>query len=183
MNTLRNLAVTAVAVAALAVTGCSASNVVTKSSDLPPAPVTSSAPAPTKTTAPAATFGDKVTFPSGVSVVVTAASTPADKYAIGAVDGKIVVVKIAITNGSAKSVSGFLPSIPKVSYGAQGVQADRAMDIQVADTKLVSTVQPGETQTALYTAGVPVAEFGTVRVEVPSPNIGEDPAIVKGPIK
>ena len=167
--------------AALAMTGCSGQTV-----SAPPQASQAAATTPSAAAKPASTeaaFGGTVTYDKGVSVSVTAAAVPASQYAAGAVEGKIVVVTLKITNGSSEAFNGALMSVPKVTYGADGVAAPTAVD-SGHTMALASTINPGETQTATSTYGIPSAAYGTVRVEVTGPNAFSDkPAIFKGAVQ
>jgi hypothetical protein len=133
--------------------------------------------APTQGTVSA--YGGAVTFPGGVKVTVAKpAVVPGGQYAYGAVEGKITVLTITVTNGSDQPVNAGLMSVPKVTYGASGAAAQIASNESIGSSVL-STIMPGETQTAKVGYGVPPAEVGTVRVEVMAPNIGDLPAIFK----
>lgn len=164
-----------------ALTGCSSGdNTVSPQGDGAKAPDTAATATPTNAQAK---FGDKVTFPDGVSVVVTGKSQAAGQYASGAIDGKITVFSIAVTNGSKKDLNAALMSVPKVTYGAGGTVAMTAAD-GAASMTVLSTIQPGETQTATAAYGIPTKELGNVRVEITGPNTFTDkPAIIKGAIK
>lgn len=175
------------AAALAALTGCGAGSSNTIASAAPAAPAAAAAPA---TTTPAATpgsatFGQSVTFPSGVSVTVTPDVETASPNAAGAIDGKIVYFNIKITNGSKASINGSLSSYPSVSYGAAGTDATSGVDMGAKGgaSSWVRTVLPGETKTAREGYGIPAKDFGDVRVEISSPDIADDPAIFKGSVK
>jgi hypothetical protein len=184
----RTAALAATAVFAAALAGCSGtSNAVSQ----PPAPAaTSAAPAPAA--APASTpaqdvaaFGGAVTFPEGVKVTVSQpTAVKAAEFAAGAVEGKIVVLNLSVTNGSGKPLDGTMLSYPKVSYGASGAQAQNAFDSSAGlGAGMLSTILPGETQTVKLGFGIPAAGFSAVRVEVSGPSFDDQPAVFKGAVK
>lgn len=199
-NKIAALAATAVLAAALA--GCSgASNTVTAPTTQPPAPAASSAPsadpwaswAASNDPAPASTpaaqdvaaFGGAVTFPEGVKVTVSQPhAVKAAEFAAGAVEGKIVVLTLSVTNGSAKPLDGSLMSYVKMNYGASGAQAENAFDSSAGlGAGMLSTILPGETQSVKLGFGVPAAGYGAVRVEVSGPSFDDQPAVFKGAVK
>ncbi|PNH86079.1 hypothetical protein [Arthrobacter sp. AFG20] len=148
----------------------------------------SSAAAVETTAAPAAktsgTFADTITFPSGVSVKVKPAVVTAGQYASGAVEGKIVTFDITVKNGSKEDLNAALMSVPKVTYGADGTAAQIASDFEAKiGGSVLSTVLPGETQTAKVGYGIPAASFKDVRVEIMAPSFSDKPAIFKGAVK
>lgn len=145
------------------------------------APATTSAPAPQQYTAD---FGGSVTFTDGVKVSVSQPKAlPATETAAGAVEGKVVAITITVTNGSKAPVNGSLVGFPKFSYGADNVEAQTVYDAgqHIGDSHL-STILPGETQTATVGFGVPAAGYGAVRVEVRPVNFTDQPAIFKGAV-
>lgn len=173
-------AIAAFAIAALTGCGDNTSNTI---ANAPAAAAASGTTAPDATPG-AAKFGQKVTFPSGVSVTVTPKVQTSGQYASGAVEGKIVYFAIKITNGSKAPIDGFLISMPDVTYGATGIEAKTALDFEAkSGSSTVKTVLPGETQTAQAGFGIPSKEFGNVRVEVRSADMSEQPAIFKGSVK
>jgi hypothetical protein len=182
------ISVTIAALSIAALTGCgSEASSNTISSTTAAAPVAAAAPASSApaSTPGAAKFGQTVTFPSGVSVTVTPEVHTASESAAGAIDGKIVYFNVKIHNGSKASINGSLSSSPTVSYGADGTEASSGVDLGTkgGDTGWVRTLLPGETKTARSGVGIPVKDFGDVRVEVSSPDMADDPAIFKGSIK
>lgn len=174
---MKRLATTIFFAGMLALTGCSTTPPsVSKATD-EPASVGAATPAASRV----ATFGDTVTYSNGVAVTVTAKTIDAGQYAYGAIDGKITVVSIAITNGSKEEINGALMSLPNVSYGETGKKADIATDTSVK-FDVASTILAGETKTVQSGHGIPVAELANVRVEVNAPDFKEKAAIFKGAV-
>lgn len=168
------------AVLAGSLAACSGGNTIA-----PPPPATQAAAA---TSAPAkqdtAAFGGSVTFTDGVKVSVSQpTAVPASATAYGAVEGKVVVVTLTVTNGSKDPVNASLLGFPKFSYGTDNVQAVNVTDVEqhIGDGAL-STVLPGETQTVKIGYGVPASGYGAVRVEVQPLSYTEQPAIFKGAV-
>lgn len=144
-----------------------------------PAPNQTQAQPPAQTPGTVAAFGGALTFPGGVKVSVAKPEVvPGGQYAYGAVAGKITVLTITVTNGSDQPVNASLMSVPKVTYGAKGTQAAIASN-EVIGSSVLTTILPGETQSAKVGYGVPPAEVATLRVEVMSPNIADLPAVFK----
>jgi hypothetical protein len=130
------------------------------------------------------TFADTITFPSGVSVKVKPSVVTAGQYASGAVEGKIVTFDISVKNGSKEDLNAALMSVPKVTYGGEGTTAQIASDFEAKiGGSMLSTILPGETQTAKVGYGIPAAGFKDVRVEIMAPSFSDKPAIFKGAVK
>lgn len=166
--------------AALALTGCStaASNTVEKAG-------TTAAPAAAPATTPppsVAAFGDSVKFPEGISVTTKATIQAAGPYASGAVEGKIVVVEVSVTNNSTEPFNAALTAYPKVTYGAKGDPAQHAFDGDKTGGN-IGNLLPGETQTATQGYGIPAAGLSDLRVEFNGPKFGDNPAVFKGAVK
>lgn len=166
--------------AALALTGCAVSmpNDIQKAGTTSP-PVT----APTAAAAPyIAAFGDTVKFPEGIAVTAKATLQTAGQYAAGAVEGKIVVVEVSVTNNSAEPFNAALTGYPKVTYGAKGLPADIAADGDKTSGN-IGNLLPGETQTATNGYGIPAAGLSDIRIEFNGPKFGDSPAVFKGAVK
>ncbi len=184
----------AAAVAIAALSGCAGSNTVTPGPTTlptgagPTAPPTGAGPEPTQTpqVKTSGAFGDTITFPSAIAVRVTPGrAIPASQTGMGAVEGKIVVFDVVVTNGGTEPINASMMGSPKVSYGAQGIQAQSAFDSQALGGYggSFSTILPGETQTVSVAYGIPTAGFGDVRMEVNSANYSDPPAIFKGAVQ
>lgn len=162
--------------------GCSGNTV-----EAPTQAPSQEAPAPAQPAAPeapkqdtVATFGGTVTFPDGVKVSVSQPKlVPAGQFAFGDVEGQIAVITVTVTNGSSQPINASLMGYPRVTYGAAGVQAETANSDKVGIGSL-STILPGETQSAERGYGVPPAELASVRVEVSGPSFSDFPAVFKG---
>jgi len=128
-----------------------------------------------------AIFGDKAIFKDGVEISVNAPSlVTAGQYASGAVEGKIAIFEVTVTNGSSSEVDGALMSWPEITYGASGKKAGKATDlVEKIGLEFFSTILPGEKQTIKVGAGIPPAEIGTARIEVKGPSFSDKPAIFK----
>lgn len=161
------LSVSALALAAGSLTACSEeSNTAKPGPDNPaitPTPaqeMSTDAPAPTTATPTAkisGAFGDMITFPSGVAVKaaqpVTVTAAP---NAAGAVQGKIVTIDVAVTNGSKELINDANMGAPKVIYGAQGTADQNAVDAQAGiGMATFSGIRPGETRTVKPGSGHP----------------------------
>ena len=145
--------------------------------EAPPSQAQEQPAAPTQGTV--AAFGGALTFPGGVKVSVAKPEVvPGGQFAFGAVQGKITLITITVTNGSDQPVNAAMMSLPRVTYGAKGTQAANANNDKVG-AKMMSTILPGETQSAQVGYGVPPAEVASLRVEVDSPNFGDQPAVFK----
>ncbi|MDT0169448.1 hypothetical protein [Pseudarthrobacter sp. BRE9] len=178
----------AAAVAIGSLSACGGSNTVTPGLSTPPA---AAGPEPTQTTAtqtPRAktvgAFGDTITYPSAIAVKVSPGRVvPSSQTGMGAIEGKIVVFDLAVTNGGTEAVEGSMMGRPKVSYSAQGIEAQSAYDFALGNSGgSLSTILPGETQTVTVAYGIPTASFGDVRMEVHSANYSDPPAIFKGAV-
>jgi len=144
-----------------------------------PAPSQSQAQPAAPTQGTSSAFGGAVTFPGGVKVSVSKPElVPGGQYAYGAVEGKITTFTITVTNGSDQPINGGLMGFPQVTYGAKGTKASNANNESIG-ANFLSTILPGETQSAKVGYGVPPAELATVRVEVMGPNIADLPAVFK----
>ena len=189
MNRKLALTVSALALAAGSLTACGEeSNTATPGPDNPAATPTpaqemsTDAPAPTTATPTAKTsaaFGDTITFPSGVAVKaeqpVTVTAAP---NAAGAVQGKIVIIDVAVTNGSKELIND-------ANMGAQGTAAQNAVDAQAGiGMATFSGIRPGETRTVKLGYGIPEAGLADVQMKVQAPNFDvASPAIFKGAVK
>lgn len=191
----RKLALSSACLAlAVGVTACQGEpNTITEGGDTPTAQAEATSVTPTPTVTPPATptptvklsgaFGDTITFPSGVAVKVSQpVAVAADQYAYNAVEGRIVVVEIAVTNGSKEPLDGSLMGYPTVRYSAKGIEARSANDATIGSDSF-STILPGETQTVKEGYGIPAAGFADVRVEIRGPSLEDRPAIFKGAVK
>jgi len=144
-----------------------------------PAPNQSQAEPAAPTQGTVAAFGGALTFPSRVKVSVAKPQViPGGQYAYGAIEGKITVLTITVTNGSDQPVNATLMGVPKVTYGSNGASASIASN-EAVGSSVLSTILPGETQSVKVGYGVPPAQVATVRVEVMSPNIADLPAVFK----
>lgn len=171
-KTIAALAASVVLAASLA--ACSGNTV-----EAPPAPDQTQAQPAAPTQGTVAAFGGALTFPGGVKVSVSKPQVvPGGQFAIGAVGGKITLFTITVTNNSDQPVNAALMSLPRVTYGAKGTQAANANNESVG-AKMMSTILPGETQSAQVGYGVPPAELATVRVEVTGPSFSDLPAVFK----
>lgn len=180
----------AAAVAIGSLSACGGSNTVTPGPTTLP---TGAGPEPTQTTATptpqaktSGAFGDTITFPSAIAVRVSSGKVvPASESGLGAVEGKIVVFDVAVTNVGTEPINASMMGTPKVSYGAQGIQAESVYDSAALGGSggNFSTILPGETQTVAEAYGIPSASFGDVRMEVSSPNYSDPPAIFKGAVQ
>ena len=183
-----NILFVAAAVAIGSLSACQGSNTVTPGPSTPPA---AAGPEPTQTTAtptPRAktvgAFGDTITYPSAIAVKVSPGRVvPSSQTGMGAIEGKIVVFDLAVTNGGTEPIEGSMMGRPKVSYSAQGIEAQSAYDFALGNSGgSLSTILPGETQTVTVAYGIPTASFGDVRMEVHSANYSDPPAIFKGAV-
>jgi hypothetical protein len=184
-----NILFVAAAVAIGSLSACEGSNTVTPGPSTPPA---AAGPEPTRTTATPApraktvgAFGDTITYPSAIAVKVSPGRVvPASQTGMGAVEGKIVVFDLAVTNGGAEPIEGSMMGRPKVSYSAAGIEAQWAYDFGALGNSggSLSTILPGETQTVTVAYGIPTASFDNVRMEVHSANYSDPPAIFKGAV-
>jgi hypothetical protein len=128
-------------------------------------------------------FGDTITYPSAIAVKVSPGRVvPSSQTGMGAIEGKIVVFNLAVTNGGTEPIEGSMMGRPKVSYSAEGIEAQSAFDFGALGNSggSLSTILPGETQTVTVAYGIPTASFGNVRMEVRSANYSDPPAIFKG---
>lgn len=138
------------------------------------------APSATPKSDGSAKFGGAVTFPNKVKVSVSQPkAVPAGQYAFGAVQGKITVFTITVTNGSDQPVNGALMGVPRVTYGASGTQAKLATNETIGG-EFLGNILPGEKQSVQVGYGVPPAEVASMRVEVMSANLADTPAVFKG---
>lgn len=174
MKTITTLA--AILLAA-SLTACSAPTITPGNT---PATVKHAAAAATQTTPGAARFGDTATFADGLKAVVTAHTIKAGQYAIGAKNGRIVVVTIKLNNPTKETINAGLV-IPQVTYGTDGAAAEPAED-QTIPVSSTGNLLPGETRTTQEGFGVPTTGLNTVRVELGSPDMS-DPAVFKGAVK
>ncbi len=160
----------------LALSGCAfqPTNAVEKASAPPPA-----TPVPSFQVA---AFGDTVKFPGGVALTAKASVQPAGPYAAGAVEGRIVIVEVTVTNNSTTPFNAALVAYPKVTYGAKGFPAENAVDGDKTSGS-IGNLLPGEAQTATSGYGIPSAGLADVRIEFSGPSHGDDPAIFKGAVK
>ena len=113
-------------------------------------------------------------------VAVTAAGNAA-----GAVEGKIVTIEVAVTNGSKQPINDAIMGAPEVTYGAEGTAAANAVDAQAGiGMATFSGIRPGETRTVKLGYGIPAAGFADVRMVVQPPNFDAAPPVIfKGAIK
>ncbi|MGM9472500.1 hypothetical protein ACS5PJ_10895 [Pseudarthrobacter sp. YS3] len=123
-----------------------------------------STPSPTPTDNRMAAFGQTATFPDGVAIKVDfsgwVAATPA---ASGAVEGRIATFTVTVTNGSKKEWAGTLMGIPDVRVGPSLTPAEIAID--EGTDHFLTTVMPGESQSAKLGYGITAADSGQVRLE------------------
>jgi hypothetical protein len=174
-------AATVAVLASLAFTGCASTGNTVSAPDDTSAPSSS---ASTEASGPVS-FGSTVTFPSGVTVSVAQPTIgAASATAYGAVEGQIVSIVLTVTNGSEQPLEAGLMGYPTVRYGEEGKQAETATDVELGiGVSSLSTVLPGETQTATVGYGIPAAGRGNVRVEVTAPNFTDADAIFSGAIE
>ncbi|MBX7442905.1 MULTISPECIES: DUF4352 domain-containing protein [unclassified Arthrobacter] len=185
-STARSIVVTAATLTLGSLAGCDGgSNTITPGAEGAPATKSAAPPAPNAEVKLSGSFGDTITFPSGVAVkVAPPAAVPAPQYSAGGVEGKIVTFDLSVTNGGTEPINAGLMGFPKVSYGASGTQAQNATDIQSGiGASSLSTILPGETQSVKLGFGIPAAEFGNVRMEVSGPTFSDKPAIFKGTVR
>lgn len=171
-------------IAAAGLAGC-AGNTVT------PAPSAShaSAPAPTATpsatpTAKQATWGDKVTFPGGVSITAAYDGTvAASESAANATTGRVATWSVTVTNGSGQPVNGGLISSPTATYGAQGQQVQQVFDTEQGIGGFMTTINPGESQTVKIGFSIPPEGASLVRLEFQPLSYTDAPAVFKGAVQ
>lgn len=164
-------------IAALALTACAGPTITpaTPAAHKPAAAVAAQ-------TSGAAKLGDTTTFSDGIKATVTAHTIKAGQYAYGAVDGRILVVTVKLTNTSHTAINAVMTSVPTVTVGANGTPAGTASDPAVK-VGTIGDLLPGETQTAETGYGVAPADLGSVRVSVADPDLAGDPAVFKGAVR
>ena len=184
-----NILFIAAAVAVGPLSACEGSNTVSPGPATPPAVAGPEPAHPTATPAPRAktvgAFGDTITYPSAIAVKVSPGRVvPSSQTGMGAVEGKIVVFDVAVTNGGTEPIEGSMMGRPEVRYSTEGIEAQPAYDFGALGNSggSFSTILPGETQTVTVAYGIPTAGFGNVRMEVHSADYSDPPAIFKGAV-
>jgi hypothetical protein len=187
-NRRRHALAAAVLFAAVGLAGCSGNTVTpppnTISTGTAAAPAPAAAAKPSPTASGDAAFGSTVTFPEGVTLTVTYSGTvPATPGAAGAVNGRIAVFTVAVTNGSKQPVMGALMSYPTATFGAAGQHATAAFDAGQGIGEPLTTINPGESQTIKVGFNFPVTAPAPARLEFTPPSYAETPAIFKGTVQ
>jgi hypothetical protein len=137
-------------------------------------------PSPNATGALVAEFGQTATYPDGVAVKLDFLGwRPATETTDGAVDGRIALFNISVTNNSPTEIEGALLSFPQLRAGPNNTRILIAADAD-ALPGVMSTILPGESQQALAVYGIPADVAGDVRVEFPSLKFVDPPIIFKG---
>ncbi|MBJ2120848.1 hypothetical protein I6N91_07630 [Arthrobacter sp. MSA 4-2] len=132
-----------------------------------------------------AAFGDTVTFEGDVEVTVESRGfQSASGSAPGAVEGRYAVFEITVVNNGQEEVDGGLMNLPTVRAGDAGTAVQPVVD---SDTgiggELLSTIPPGDTQTAQFAYGIAAADADIIQMEIADPTgTGED-AIYQGAIE
>lgn len=181
MTKLSATAILLLALVVTALTGCTTPTTTPNAGAKPAAAVTTQA-ATAAAPAPQTTWGDTVTFNGGLTATVTAASQPAGEYPYGAVEGRIVVVTLTLTNTSQTPINAVFTSLPRLTSGTAGIKAESAYDNSI-NLDTVGNMLPGETRTVTSGYGVPTANYGAVRVEVTAPDMVSPSAVFKGAIQ
>jgi hypothetical protein len=155
---------------------------VTPGATAPGAEVSTAPPSPT--TPRVAQFGQTASWPDGLSIKVDFAGwRPASEGAAGAVEGRIALFNITVTNNSQKEVSGGLLAHPRAQAGPANEEIGTAIDYrQDIGLGSFSTVLPGESQTAKAAYGISAAQASAVRFEFSDPAFSNPPIIFKGEI-
>lgn len=171
----------ALPIAALLLTGCSSAAPTVDAAGAEVPAVSQEA----KATDRSADLGGTVTYENGVKVTVTSTGfAPVNEYAINAVEGQAAIFELTVENGSTEEIEAALMSMPKVTVGEKNTSAESVIDTENGlGTDMLSTILPGETQTAKFAAGIAAADAGTVRVEVSGPGFTDKSAIFKGAVK
>lgn len=117
--------------------------------------------------APAARFTAPVTYPDGVSLVITKAEKGVETgHGPGVMAGREYVrFTVKLTNGSAKAVN-LDQVVVTTTYGATSQLAAPVYTASAGTYDFSGVVKPGASAIALYAFAVPTKQLGSVRMVV-----------------
>ena len=117
--------------------------------------------------APGAKFNGTVTYPDGVTLVITKAEKGIETgHGPGVMAGREYVrFTVKLTNGSAKAVN-LNQVVVTTTYGASSQLAAPVYTQSAGTFDFTGTIKPGASTTALYAFAVPVKQLGRVTMVV-----------------